>query len=182
MASWIVGGIRLGLDDKAADLGGLLGVLHGLPLAYNTALREDKRYLFDAVDCLDDLLPVAAGLLEGCDFQVDRLAATCDSLLQATDVADYLVRQGVPFRSAHHLTGTLVRLCVDRGIALGDVPLDDLQALSPAFGPDYYDLHDPAASLAAKRSAGGSAPERVREQMEQAKAHLAQAEKRFTQA
>ena len=166
----------------AADLGGLLGVLHGLPLAYNTDLREDKRYLFDAVDCLDDLLPVAAGLIEGCEFQVDRLAATCDSLLQATDVADYLVRRDVPFRSAHHLTGTLVRLCVDRGIALGDVPLDDLQALSPAFGPDYYDLHDPAASLAAKRSAGGSAPERVREQIEQAAVHLAQAEKRFTQA
>jgi argininosuccinate lyase len=166
--------MRAAAPRLAADLGGLLGVLHGLPLAYNSDLREDKRYLFDAVDCLDELLPVVDGLLAGCEFRVDRLAAACDSLLQATDVADYLVGRGVPFREAHHLTGTLVRLCVERNVALGDVGLDELQGLSPAFDQGYYALHDAAASLAAKRSAGGSAPQRVREQLAQAAAFLAE--------
>jgi argininosuccinate lyase len=166
--------MRAAAPRLAADLGGLLGVLHGLPLAYNSDLREDKRYLFDAVDCLDELLPVVDGLLAGCEFRVDRLAAACDSLLQATDVADYLVGRGVPFREAHHLTGTLVRLCVERNVALGNVGLDELQGLSPAFDQGYYALHDAAASLAAKRSAGGSAPQRVREQLAQAAAFLAE--------
>ncbi|MFA4965887.1 MAG: argininosuccinate lyase, partial [Thermoleophilia bacterium] len=151
-----------------ADLGGLLGVLHGLPLAYNTDLREDKRYLFDAVDCLDALLPVVHGLLEGVTFDEARMAAACDPFLAATDVADFLVEQGVPFREAHHLTGALVRRCLEAGESLAQVPIEDLRALSPAFDEGYYALHDPAAQLARKRSSGGSAPARVREQLAQA--------------
>lgn len=79
--------------------------MHGLPLSYNTDLREDKRYLFDAVDCLDRLLPVVRGLLEEVVFDEARMAAACDPFLAATDVADYLVERGVPFREAHRLTG-----------------------------------------------------------------------------
>ena len=149
----------------AADLSGLLGVLHGLPLAYNTDLREDKRYLFDAVDCLDALLPVVLGLLRELTFDEARMAAACDPYLAATDVADYLVEHGVPFREAHHLTGALVRRCLEAGVGLADVGLDELRALSPAFDDGYYGLHEPAAQLARKRSRGGSAPERVREQL-----------------
>jgi argininosuccinate lyase len=156
-----------------AGLAGLLGVLHGLPLAYNTDLREDKRYLFDAVDCLDQLLPVARGLLADIVFDEARMAAACDPFLAATDVADYLVEKGVPFREAHHLTGGLVRRCLERGEDLAQVPIGELQALSPAFGEDYYALHEPAAQLARKRSRGGSAPVRVREQLERARAALA---------
>jgi argininosuccinate lyase len=148
-----------------SDLAGLLGVLHGLPLAYNTDLREDKRYLFDAVDCLDALLPVVLGLLQELTFDEARMAAACDPYLAATDVADYLVEHGVPFREAHHLTGALVRRCLEAGVGLADVGLDELRALSPAFDEAYYGLHDPAAQLARKRSRGGSAPERVREQL-----------------
>jgi argininosuccinate lyase len=156
-----------------ADLAGLLGVLHGLPLAYNTDLREDKRYLFDAVDCLDQLLPVVHGLLEEVAFDEARMAAACDPFLAATDVADYLVEKGVPFREAHHLTGGLVRRCLERDEDLAQVPLAELQALSPAFDEGYYALHEPAAQLARKRSRGGSAPERVREQLRRARAALA---------
>jgi argininosuccinate lyase len=165
--------MRAAAPRLSADLGGLLGVLHGLPLAYNTDLREDKRYLFDAVDCLDQLLPVVLGLLEGVTFDEVRLAAACDPFLAATDVADYLVEKGVPFREAHHLTGTLVRQCLEAGVALGDVGVDRLRQLSPAFDDGYYAVLEPAAQLARKRSRGGSAPQLVREQLELARAALA---------
>ena len=101
------------------------------------------------------------------------MAAACDPFLAATDVADYLVEKGVPFREAHHLTGGLVRRCLEKGEDLADVSLADLQALSPAFDEGYYALHEPAAQLARKRSRGGSAPARVREQLERARAALA---------
>ncbi len=165
--------MRAAASRLTADLGGALGVLHGLPLAYNTDLREDKRYLFDAVDCLDALLPVVLGFLEDVVFEEVRMAAACDSYLAATDVADYLVGKGVPFREAHHLTGGLVRLCLDGGVGLADVDLSRLQALSPAFDEDYYGLHEPAAQLARKDSLGGSAPRRVREQLAAARTALA---------
>jgi argininosuccinate lyase len=164
--------MRAAAPRLTADLGGLLGVLHGLPLAYNTDLREDKRYLFDAVDCLDGLLPVVQGLFDGITFDEARLAAACDPFLAATDVADYLVEREVPFRQAHHLTGALVRRCLEAGESLSQVSLDDLRRLSPAFDDDYYALHEPAAQLARKRSRGGSAPARVREQLALAAAAL----------
>ncbi len=165
--------MRAAAPRLAADLAGLLGVLHGLPLAYNTDLREDKRYLFDAVDCLDDLLPVATGLVDQVEFDPGRMAAACDSFLQATDVADYLAGKGVPFREAHHLTGALVRACVERGVGLDGVSLEELRRISPAFDDDYAAALDPRASLARKALAGGSAPERVREQLARAEALIA---------
>ena len=164
---------RAAAPRLAADLGGLLGVIHGLPLAYNTDLREDKRYLFDAVDCLDQLLPVVRGVLEGVTYDEARLAVACDPFLGATDVADYLVGKGVPFREAHHLTGTLVRRCLEADLTPAELPLEELRRLSPAFDDDYYGLFEPATQLARKRSPGGSAPQRVAEQLELARAALA---------
>jgi argininosuccinate lyase len=164
--------MRAAAPRLSADLQGLLGVLHGLPLAYNTDLREDKRYLFDAVDCLDDLLPVVEGLLAGADFGLARMAGACESALLATDLADLLVGKGLPFREAHFLVGRLVRLADERGVGLFDLPVAELQALSPALDEAFPALRDPLASLRAKRSAGGSAPERVREQLAQARALL----------
>jgi len=164
--------MRAAAPRLTADLGGLLGVLHGLPLAYNTDLREDKRYLYDAVDCLDELLPVVHGLLGGLEFDTGRMAAACDSFLQATDLADYLVARGVPFREAHHLTGALVRECLERGIGLDAVSLADLRRLNPAVNDDVADALDARSSLARKALAGGSAPERVREQLARAAALL----------
>ena len=164
--------LRAAAPRLAADLAGLLGVLHGLPLAYNTDLREDKRFLFDGVDCLDASVPVATGLLEGIEFDTGRMAAACDSFLQATDLADYLVARGVPFREAHHLVGELVRRCLERGVGLDALPLEEVRRLSPAFDEDYVAALDPRASLARKALAGGSAPERVREQLGRAAAAL----------
>ena len=163
--------MRAAAPRLAADLGGLLGVLHGLPLAYNTDLREDKRYLFDAVDCLD---AAAAGRRAACSrsvtFDERRMAAACDPFLAATDVADYLVERGVPFREAHHLTGALVRRCLEPARTLAQVPLEELRALSPALRRRLLRPARPAAQLARKRSRGGSAPARVREQLELARA------------
>ncbi len=149
----------------AADLQGLLATQHGLPLAYNTDLREDKRYLFDAVDCLQALLPVVAELLAGVTFDAGRMAAACGSFLMATDVADELVARGLPFREAHHVTGALVRRCLEKGCEFGELSLDELTALSPALAAGVGGLVDAQRSLAAKVSAGGSAPARVREQL-----------------
>jgi argininosuccinate lyase len=164
--------MRAGAPRLAADLGGLLGVLHGLPLAYNTDLREDKRYLFDAVDCLEALLPVVHGLLAGVEFDQVQMADACYEALLATDVADYLVARGVPFRQAHHMTGALVRAAEDASVGLAELPLEELRRHSPAFDEGYYELFDTGASLAAKRSAGGSAPQRVLEQLSRAEASL----------
>jgi argininosuccinate lyase len=125
------------------------------------------------VDCLDQLLPVVHGLVDEVTFDEARMTAACDPFLAATDVADYLVGKGVPFGEAHHLTGGLVRRCLDEGTSLADVPLEDLRVLSPEFEDGYYALHEPAAQLARKRSRGGSAPVRVREQLERARAALA---------
>ncbi len=172
--------MRAGAPRLAADLGGLLGVLHGLPLAYNTDLREDKRYLFDAVDCLDGLLPVVQGVLEGMEFDESRMATACDTYLQATDLADGLVAKGLPFREAHHLTGTLVRLCLERGVGLDGLPSEEVRRLSPVLGDDIASLLDARASLARKDLAGGSAPPRVREQLARAAA-LLDASPPFTQ-
>jgi argininosuccinate lyase len=165
--------MRAAAPRLASNLHGLLGVLHGLPLAYNTDLREDKRYLFDAVDCLDELLPVVAGLLAGAEFDTARMAAACDSFLLATDVADYLVGNGMPFREAHHLVGVLVRLCLERGVGLFELPAGELAALLPALNQGFSGLADVQASLAAKRSLGGSAPERIGQQLAGARALLA---------
>ena len=166
--------MRAAAPRLAADLNGMLGVLHGLPLAYNTDLREDKRYLFDAADCLAELLPVVEGVLTGVEFDLGRMAGACDSALLATDIADHLVQKGVPFREAHRLVGSLVRLADERGVDLFDVPAADLRALSPAFDESFSALRDPRASLRAKRSAGGSAPDRVREQLARARELLEQ--------
>jgi argininosuccinate lyase len=164
--------MRAGAPRLAADLGGLLGVLHGLPLAYNTDLREDKRYLFDAVDCLQDLLPVVHGLLGALEFDTARMAAACDSFVMATDVADALVAAGMPFREAHHATGALVRRCLELGVGLDQLPADEAAKLVPALGEDLGALADARRSLAAKASVGGSAPQRVGEELAQARALL----------
>jgi argininosuccinate lyase len=160
---------RAAAPRLTADLGGLLGVLHALPLAYSTDLREDKRYLFDAVDCLDELLPVITGVVAGARFQAVRMRAACESALLSTDVADYLVKNGMPFREAHHLVGGLVRRAEESGVDIFSLPEAEVAELSPALDAGYRALADPSASLAGKSAAGGSSPERVHEQLDLAR-------------
>ena len=115
--------LRAKAPRLAAHLVGLHGVLHGLPLTYNKDLQEDKEHLFDAVDTLDACLEAVRGMLEGVTFRRARLAAAAaDEFLAATDVADLLVRRGVPFRESHGVVAGLVRRTLDDGASLSDLP------------------------------------------------------------
>ena len=145
---------------------GLHGVLHGLPLTYNKDLQEDKEPLFDAIDTLELCLRVASEMLEGIAFDRDRMAAAAtDEFIAATDVADLLVRRGVPFREAHGIVGGMVRAAVDQGKRLSDLTAEELRELAPALDGEFYELLDRGTWLESKVSEGGTALARVREQL-----------------
>ncbi len=149
------------------DLAGLLTTLKGLPLAYNRDLQEDKEPVFDQVDTLTVLLPAFAGMVATLRFDVGRMAELApQGFSLATDVAEWLVRQGVPFRVAHELAGACVRECEDRGIELWDLSDDDLQRLSVHLTPDVRSVLTVEGSLRSRSGHGGTAPDRVREQLE----------------
>lgn len=156
----------------AADLSGLLGLLAGLPLAYNKDLQEDKAYLFDAVDTVELLLPAMTGTVATARFQADRMAAACEGgALAATDLADHLVGLGWPFRRAHEAVGRLVRACEERGIGLAEAGPDEIAA-SGLEGLALPAL-DAEASVEAKDVPGGTARARVLDQLASAKALVA---------
>jgi argininosuccinate lyase len=153
---------------------GLLTLIKGLPLAYNKDFQEDKEALFDGVRTVRDCLEAMAILFEeGLDFRVERLeqAVTTD-FSNATDVADYLVARGVPFREAYQLVGGLVKACLVEGKLLRDLPLERWQALHPAFGSDLYAAIAPRQVVAARSSEGGTGFEQVRSQLRQIRARL----------
>jgi argininosuccinate lyase len=151
----------------------LHGVLHGLPLAYSKDLQEDKEHLFDTVDTLEACLQAAGGMLDGLRFDRERLsAAASDEFLGATDVADLLVRRGVPFREAHGIVGGLVRDALEQGKSLSELSAEELAAHSEALDGEYYQVLRPERWLEQKASQGGTALERVREQLEQARRRL----------
>jgi argininosuccinate lyase len=155
-------------------LTGVHGVLHGLPLTYNKDLQEDKEPLFDAIDTLELSLRVARGMLEEVEFDRERMAsAASDELIAATDVADQLVRQGVPFREAHGVVGGVVRAAIERGKRLSELTDDELAELAPDLSPaDFRALLEQSSWLESKTSEGGTALARVREQLERARAVL----------
>ncbi|GAB4069279.1 argininosuccinate lyase [Angustibacter speluncae] len=158
------------------DLTGLLATLKGLPLAYNRDLQEDKEPVFDAVDTLEVLLPAVAGMVATLTFHVDRLAELApQGFALATDVAEWLVREGTPFRVAHEVAGACVRVCEERGIELWDLTDDDLAAVHPALTPGVREVLSVEGSLASRDGVGGTAPVRVAEQLEQARAALSTA-------
>ncbi len=157
---------------------GLHGVLHGLPLTYNKDLQEDKEPLFDAIDTLELCLRVAAAMLDSTSFRRERMAsAASDELIAATDVADLLVRRGVPFREAHGIVGGLVRRALDRGGRLSDLTEDDLRELAPQLDSGFYELLEQGAWLESKVSEGGTALSRVEDQLAQARGVLSRAER-----
>ncbi|NLT06665.1 MAG: argininosuccinate lyase [Solirubrobacterales bacterium] len=154
----------------------LHGVLHGLPLTYNKDLQEDKEQLFDAIDTVELCLRVAREMLATISFDRDRMAAAAtDEALAATDVADLLVKRGVPFRRAHGIVGAIVRTAVDSGRALSELTEDELAELAPDLDGAYYELLRDDAWLESKVSDGGTAQARVREQLAQARHLLAEA-------
>lgn len=151
------------------DVMAVLTVLKGLPLSYNKDLQEDKEPLFDAVDTLDALLPVIAGAIRTMRVHADKMHAALDTAMLATDLADYLVRRGVPFREAHRLVGQAVKRAEARGIALTDLSLDEYKHIAPQFDADVKDVFDFARALATREIIGGTGPNAVRAQIAQAK-------------
>jgi argininosuccinate lyase len=165
--------LRAKAPRVAADLSALLGVMHALPLAYNKDMQEDKEPLFDAVDTLNLCLEAAAGMLRTAEFNRERLAgAASDQFLAATDVADLLVRRGIPFRESHAIVGGLVRHAVDEGKQLSELTRDELARFSDELDDEYYTVLSNGSWLESKVSEGGTASARVHEQLERARAIL----------
>jgi argininosuccinate lyase len=153
------------------NLTGLLATLKGLPLAYNRDLQEDKEPVFDSVDTLLVVLPAMTGLIATLAFDTARLAALApQGFSLATDVAEWLVREGVPFREAHEVAGACVRRCEDLGCDLPDLSDDQLAAISPRLTPRVREVLTVEGSVASRTGRGGTAPARVREQLAEATA------------
>ncbi len=154
----------------------LLTVMKGLPLAYQKDMQEDKVPVFEAVDALELCLAASEGMVRDMRPQVERLRqAAARGYSTATDLADWLVRAlGMPFRQAHHATGAIVKRAEALGLGLAELPLDELQAIEPAITASVYDVLDVDRSAASRSSYGGTAPDRVR-------AAIAEARKRYCQ-
>lgn len=153
------------------DLAGLMTTLKALPLAYNRDLQEDKEPVFDAVDTLELLLPAFAGMTATLTFHPERLESLApQGFSLATDIAEWLVREGVPFRIAHEVAGECVQACEQRGIELRDLSDDDLAAISEHLTPGVREVLSVPGSLASRNATGGTAPDRVAEQLEAAHA------------
>ena len=142
-------------------------LLKGLPLAYNKDLQEDKEPVFDAIDTVKDTLRAFIDMMAGVTPRRDELLRACQAgFPTATDLADYLVRHGVPFRSAHDIVGKIVREASDRKVDLHELPLDVLQSFCDVIGPDVYDSLTLEGALKARNHTGGTAPAQVRRQVE----------------
>ena len=161
---------------KSARLTGnlmaLLTLLKGLPMTYNKDLQEDKEPLFDSLDTLNITLPVVAAAVRTLRLNANRMLAALDPFMLATDVAEYLVRKGLPFREAHHLSGRAVALAEKKGIVLSALSDEDWNELSPHFVPDIHAVFDFAQSAASRDVTGGTSPRALREQLDAAQVWL----------
>jgi argininosuccinate lyase len=151
----------------------LLATMKGLPLAYNKDMQEDKEALFDTVDTLIASLEVTATVLRNVRVREEEARrAASRGYMNATELADYLVRKGMPFREAHDTVGRIVLRAIERGVELQDLALDEMQTLSPLFEADVYEALSLEQTLATKSQTGGTAPERVAEAVASARAAL----------
>ena len=149
------------------DLFSLYTTMKGLPLAYNKDMQEDKEAVFDACDTVTMCLRVFNEMLKGLKAREDRmLLAAQKGFLNATDLADYLVTKGLPFRTAYKLSGQAVADCIRKNLVLETYPLADYQALSPLIGTDVYDALDLKTCVEKRTSLGGTAVGSVKKQIE----------------
>lgn len=155
------------------NLTGLLATLKGLPSTYNKDMQEDKEALFDSFDTLHAILPVVTAIIVTLRLNPDKMRAALDEDLLATDLAEYLVRRGLPFRQAHHVVGTAVRTAASHGIRLSQLPIETYRSLSELFGEDVYSVFDFDLSVQRRAATGGTAPAAVRRQLEAAHGWLA---------
>jgi argininosuccinate lyase len=153
----------------------MLCALKGLPSGYNKDLQEDKEALFDTLDTLRLELPLAVELISTLRVNADRMGEALDEAMLATDLADYLVRQGVPFRESHHLVGRAVKLAEDHGLPLSELQWSEYQSIDPRFAQDLYEVFDFAASVGRRATVGGTARSAVEAQVDRAKAMLGSA-------
>jgi argininosuccinate lyase len=165
--------LRAKAPRVAGHLAAFHGVMHALPLTYNKDMQEDKEHLFDAVDTIELTIAAAHGMIRGVRFRAERLlAAASDELIAATDVADLLVRRGVPFREAHGVVAGLVRSAVDSSRQLSELTPEELLAHSEVLDGAYYEVLAQRSWLESKVSEGGTALARVREQLQAARGAL----------
>ena len=156
------------------NLSGLMATLKGLPLAYNRDLQEAKEPVFDSIDTLEVLLPAFTGMIATLTFNTERMESLApQGFSLATEIAEWLVRQGVPFRVAHELSGACVQACEDSGKELWDLTDTEFAAISPHLTPGVRKVLTVEGSLASRNARGGTAPERVAEQLEELKASAA---------
>lgn len=148
-------------------LAGLLATLKGLPSTYDKDLQEDKAPVFNATDTLLVILPVIAGALRTITTKPERMHAAIDSFMMATDLADYLVTKGIPFRETHSIAGKAVQVAAEKKVGLDELPLGVYQALSPAFEVDVYQVFDPMKSVEKRNAIGGTSPQSVKNQIKQ---------------
>ena len=165
---------HLVIAPVGGHLTAILTTLKGLPLAYNRDLQEDKEPLFDAADTIELSLRALAGMLPGIEFDHERMAAAAaDEMVAATDVADLLVRRGLPFREAHGVVGGLVRHAIDAGIPLSAIPREELAGFSDLLDDEYYEVLGEGSWLDSKVSRGGTSAAALADQIDLAAASLA---------
>ena len=167
--------LELARGSAARMLGNLttlLATLKGLPSSYNKDLQDDKRVLFDATDTLLLVLPAVAGALAECRFRADRMRSALSSTMMATDLADYLVRKGATFREAHGAVGRLVRESEQSGLEMQALPQASFAAAHSLFGADVLEALDAARSVSQRDVDGGTGPNAVRAQLDQARTAL----------
>jgi argininosuccinate lyase len=153
-------------------LTGVLSMLKGLPSAYDKDLQEDKIPVFETSDTLCLMLPVVAGVIVTLKVNPERMEAALNPAILATDLADYLVKKGIPFREAHGLVGKVVRRATDLETRLDQLPLTEFQNISPVFGSDTMQVFDFKASVARRDVPGGTSPAAVLIQLQQARTFL----------
>ncbi len=146
-----------------------LTLMKGIPTAYVRDLQEDKEPLFDSIEQTLRSMRITTGVIETVGINAERMRASLDPALYATDLADYLVQKGIPFRKAHAIVGKIVAMAEARKVSLTELSLDDYQSSSGLFEADLYELFDPAKSLGKRNLYGGTGPASVRKQIEKAK-------------
>ena len=149
------------------DLISLLVIMKGLPLTYNKDMQEVQEAMFDCIDTIKAVLPPFTGMIKTMTIRKDNMeAAALGGFTNATDLADYLVKKGLPFRETHAISGKLVHYCIENGISLLDVSLDKLKEFSPAFEEDVYDAISLKTCVEGRSLTGGPAPETVKNYLE----------------
>ena len=153
----------------------ILTTMKGIPLAYNKDMQEDKELTFDAIDTVKGCLRLFAGMISTMEFHKDVMEASAkNGFTNATDAADYLVNHGVPFRDAHGIVGRLVLLCIEKGISLDELPLEEYQKLSPAFEEDIYEAVSMKTCVEKRETYGAPGPQAMKKVIEENREYLEQ--------